>query len=63
MATKAKKTAGKQRNRVKVGKLSKPNTKLSKAEQKKVRGGLGDGSVHFSDGSVRIVDGTSNTSK
>jgi hypothetical protein len=49
-----KKQASTKRNRVKVGKLSQPSGELSKAKQKRIKGGLGDGSVH-------IVDGTSNT--
>ena len=45
MAKKSQKTTGKQRSRVKVGKLKKATAGLTKAEQKKVKGGLGDGSV------------------
>lgn len=53
-----------QRSRVRIGKLKKSVSKLSKTEQKKVKCGvLADGSVRtFGDFSVRFIkDGTSNT--
>jgi hypothetical protein len=57
------KPGSKQRSRLKIGNLPKPVGELTKAEQKKIKGGvLMDGSVKvFADGSVKsIKDGTSN---
>jgi hypothetical protein len=63
MAKQTSKSKSKPGARLKLGKLQPTGAKLSKAEQKKVKGGaFGDGSVRFlGDGSVRsIKDGTSN---
>jgi hypothetical protein len=64
MAKQTSKTKSKQSARLKVGKLQTSAAKMSKAQQKKVKGGaFADGSVRFlGDGSVRTIqDGTSNT--
>lgn len=55
MAKGSQKTTSKQRNRIKVGKLEKSTVELTKAKQKKVKGGFADGSVRF------IKGGTPNT--